>query len=799
MKKSIARIIRHSILLASGSISAVAYAQTDPEGAVPGTGDDELVPSGDIVVTAQRRSESLQKVPMSVVVSTGEQLEKLVLTDFKDVQQLTPGLEMTNSDGRRNVATIRGISFEPDSSADPSVDIYFNDIAVDAQTVFGAIYDVGQIEVLRGPQGIFRGRTSPAGAITLSTRRADLDEIEGYVQGSASTRDAYNAQGGVSLPIVPGKLAVRFAGLADFNRAGSVRNIDGRRSSLTTMSGRVSLAFRTSDRFRANLMYQYFYSDQTVWRTLFGPGNQPFAAFGIITPTGPALTLGDRRSIGRTPPRFRNETHLVTLDTEYNLTDNIVWSTNFGYQDTEQTQNYPDLNAEVSVPGFVQTTNLILPPETLTIDSRISSSDAGPFNWMVGGYYQRFHSLSTTFLAESDLFFSTPPAPGVPSLPIPPAFFAPIGAVQFLDIPIKKDAYAAFGSVRYTIDDRLRVEAGLRHTWYEFDQQSFFSFCLPDLSGFCAVDNLAAFGPDIAKRSDKALTGGATVSYDWSPDFTTYAAYGHSYRPPAAQNGAALSGITNPDLLLSKAEKSDAYEIGAKARLLDGRLNLAIDAFYQTYKDYVAYAPGINVRGITGITSIPTATSGDAISKGVEAQLTGRITPDVDLGLGAAYVDAHYDNAEVACNLTDATGAAFIPPGQDFATCLRNDRIAQVPKFSASMNGEARFPIGDLTPFVRGLASYRPGFNSITDNFRYRDITNVSLFLGVRGPDERWEVSGFVKNLLDQARATIVSSQQLQQGTTLDGSTPGAPILSGYRTASVTPPREFGVTARFKW
>lgn len=795
MRFGISQGLRIAALLASVSAFATAHAQ---ESAPPP--EDDAATSGEIIVTAQRRSETLQKVPMTVNVASGEQIQNLVLTDFKDVQQLSPGLELTNSDGRRNVATIRGISFEPDTGGDPAVDIYFNDIAVDAQTVFGAIYDVGQIEVLRGPQGIFRGRTSPAGAITLATKQANLLDIEGYVQGTVTTRDAVNAQGGVSLPLIPGKLAMRVAALVDFNRGGFVRRLDGVESSNKTISGRVSFAFAPTDGFNANVMYQYFHSDLQPFQAVFGPGNRPFALLGDPVSTGPTLTLSDRRSIGTTLPRFINNTHLVTLDTELEITDSIVWSVNAGYQVTKQKQDYPLLNTEVAVPGYTARSSLSLPPKTLTIDTRISSTASGPLDWMVGGYWQQFNSVSTLFSQDADIFV------GLPFAPVPLAFAPPTNAVSDLVIPIRKDAYAIFGSARYNISDSLRVEAGLRYNWFSFDQQSFFSFCLPDF-GFCPVDNIAAYGPALAKRTNKALTGGASVSFDITSDVTTYLSYGRSYRAPAAQNGAALSGITDPALLLSRPETADAFEAGVRAKIFGGRMNLSISGFYQKYNDYLAYLANLNARDFQGsITSIPSSTNGDAISKGVEFQISGRVSENFDLGLSGSYVDAHYNNAALPCNQTDpATGAAFIPAGQTVATCLRNDRIAQVPKFTATMNGEIRFPIGNVAPFARWLANYRPGFNSIQDAFEYRDIFNANLYLGVRDDDDRWEISLFAKNILDQARATIVSNQQLQQSTTVFDPTtfasvgPGAPILSGYRTAVITPPREFGLTARFRW
>jgi iron complex outermembrane receptor protein len=215
-------------------ISAAQAQQTSP------TGEDANVLT-EIVVTAQRRAESLQDVPMSVDVATGEQIERLNIFDAKDVQQLSPGLQLQNNDGRSNTATLRGISFNPDQGTSPAVDLYLNEAPVDAQTAFTAIYDIEQIEVLRGPQGALRGRTSPAGAITFRTRRANLDEFEGYVQGTYSDAAAWNVQGGVSIPIVPGKFAMRVAALTDGNRGNQVYNIpQGEYSRSRTESARLT-------------------------------------------------------------------------------------------------------------------------------------------------------------------------------------------------------------------------------------------------------------------------------------------------------------------------------------------------------------------------------------------------------------------------------------------------------------------------------------------------------------------------------------------------------------------------------
>ena len=180
---------------------------------------------GDIIVTANKRAERLQDVPKSVDVVQGDTIQKLNLRSFAEIDQLAPGLSLTAKDPTTNSVTLRGVGFDPNSGTSPTVDIYFNETPLDASSAFRALYDVGQIEVLRGPQGTLRGRTSPSGAITIATRRADLNEVDGYFQQTLTTQAGINSQGAVSVPLLPGVLAVRAAGLFDRNIGIGVRNL----------------------------------------------------------------------------------------------------------------------------------------------------------------------------------------------------------------------------------------------------------------------------------------------------------------------------------------------------------------------------------------------------------------------------------------------------------------------------------------------------------------------------------------------------------------------------------------------
>jgi iron complex outermembrane receptor protein len=127
--------------------------------------------------------------------------------------------------------------------------------------------------------------------------------------------------------------------------------------------------------------------------------------------------------------------------------------------------------------------------------------------------------------------------------------------------------------------------------------------------------------------------------------------------------------------------------------------------------------------------------------------------------------------------------------------CATNGRIAEVPKFSLTATSEYVFDWGNLQPFVRGLFSYRPGFDSVQASYRYQSRELLNLYGGIRGPEGRWEISVFAKDVLNQQRVTFITQGDAVVGTTSIAGGTGAPFNSGYRLVNTSPPREFGVSA----
>ena len=756
----------------------------------------------EIVVTATRRAQSLQDTPLAVDVVSSEDIAKLNLFDVKEIQNVVPGLTLENGDGRSNIATLRGISFNPDSGASDAVQVYFNEIAVDPNTFFSAIYDIGQIQVLRGPQGLFRGRVSPAGSIVIGSARPDLDKPTGYAQAAASDQDARNFQGAVSIPIVEDKLALRAAMLYDFNRGSQIRNIDGRQSSNQTMSGRVSLAWQPSSAFRADLVYQYLSTDVTPFRAVVGEGNQPSSNSFFPLRSGPAISANDRMAVSEGLLRFTNQTHLVTLNTSYDF-GAAQLQFNAGYQNTKLDQRR-DQDEGNAVPGYTLNQRVQSPYDLWKFELRLQSPTESRFTWAVGLNYDTSKFDSIRVNQQNDYFLTDPIGGIFPGMtapgPVPPQIFVTPVAVDVI-LPIESTSYAVSGLLGYELFDGFTVTGGLRQTWGKTTRTQTLS--------------IPAFGISSVTSSvvkPNALTGGAAISWEVNRDVTLYANYGRSFRP-----GVGASSVTAPldeRYILTPDETSDGYEVGLKTNLFDRRVTLNVAAFYQKFKNYVDFAPALttNSSGIPGNVDPATAalpTFGDATSKGVEVQLTVQPKSWADFNINATYAKANYNNAQVYCNdyngdgLQDSIGTPFVPGTDQVALCTRNDRISDVPRFSLSSNAELRFPTGSVTPFVRGLVSYRPGFVSTISDYTYRDFTKVDLFAGVRGPESRWEVNIFVKNLLDQTRIQRIGQGLAQVSTNqipgLEALGPAIPFNSGYRLANITAPREIGATLRFTW
>lgn len=775
---------------------------------------------GEIVVTATREARSLQSVPMSVNVATGEQLQKLNIFDAKDVQQLAPGLEMTNTTGRNNSTTLRGISFDPDQGTDPAVQVYFNEIPTDAQTVYTALYDIKQIEVLRGPQGLLRGISAPAGAITISTARPGFDEIEGYAQTTATTRGGYNVQGGVSLPFSD-KIALRVAALVDGNRLNNVRNVNtGERSRSRTESARLTLGLRPTDNLTAYITYQYLYADNRQMQQVIGSGNTstfeagPFLGGALVpnssTRSGPALGVDDYAAVAEGTSRNINESHIVNLAIDWDLGPATL--SFVGAHQDSRLKGQRDLDVGNAVPNYISNSFGPTPFVYDTVEMRLATNNKDGLGGGIGVFYSKIGGTTRIFQPGDSFIFpfeqndSLNTLGALPYLPIATEIIVPVDRSIWsfnANLNFRRGGLAIEGGLRYSIIKSVNVSRlGLSTPGNSLlctgdrivDAVSF--GCLP--ASYPATDIIPA---NLRNTSDKPITGGLTISYQLMPSINIFASYGHSFRAGSVSPG--LPDGLSDDLILTQPEKTDSIEAGVKGSFAGRRLHYAVSVYYQKLDNFLNRFSGIYYQST--VAAPPTGFfdfnyNGDARIKGIEGSLDGRITRDWDFGVSAAYTRARYRNALLPCNDFAGTGrpnrdgAATVTGPGNVSFCASNGRIGETPDFSLTANTEIRFPMDSVTPFLRGLFTYRPGFYSDRIDYDYRSREMLNLFVGLRAEDSKWEFTLFAKNVLNQKRIANIS-----QGNAVVGTSSGVDYDSGYRTVNVTNPREFGLTGNFKF
>ena len=811
MKYRIINALASTSLLAAAS---AADAQTEVEAVVAAAESEgaETQAAGagegsfgieEIVVTARRKSESLQDIPQMVDAVTSEELEKLNILDFEDVQSVVPGLMLSSgSTGYSTSATIRGASFQPESGATPTVEFYLNDAPVNSVFLFQSMFDVGQVEVLRGPQGTLRGRAAPSGAITVTTRRPDLNEAGGYGSISRTNLDALNVQGAVNLPIIRNMLAIRIAGVDDRSQFDQVRSINSDIDpSATTESLRATLRFEPSDFLSANVMYQRLDRSLTAF-----DGAQ---SFHLVEPSTsapdstlyPDIRASDRLGVGELPMYLTQEqdSFIGQLDLTV-LRHRASYVGSYFEQNvlSEQPGDSGNVALDYDWYGNVDTRTkfksheLRLEPEEPLFD--------GLLEYTIGAFH--FRQDTPTDLERKTL------------IAIQTGQYTVRPAAPLVATPIERrgnvEETSFFGNVIFHIAERTELSAGVRRIDFKAHDGL-------NVGGAALVDTNTKESPTIYNLS---------LSHRFSDGFMAYANHGTSWR-----NGADANGIFRPltprlsQFTQLDPEESQAYELGFKADFWDRRLRVNASVFRQDYSDYLYRGPSVYYVNLDRQGATPATfnfvSNVDAVVNGAELEIGVRPVESFNLSATLSYAKGKIKNGTVACNDFDGDGNPDrnpTPPtveqiraaagGEEVGACTINDRLSLAPNWSAVLQPEYTRPINDrMNGFLRGVYTYYTSTPQDSNN-PYDDVDAYGLlnvFAGVRSKDGSWEFSLFAKNLTDEGQLlnasngpSTLSYQQLQPPDyrTARGATIASPYMGGTR---YTAPREVGATVRYSF
>ena len=813
MRTFISALLAGASLVAMGSVAKAAPAA--PELAVA----DNSATLGEIVVTARRRSESLQEVPQTVNAVTSDTLQKLNITQFADIQTLVPGLTLSRD--AVNSASLRGVTFAANTGqVESTVAFYMNDAPVQAYFLLNALFDAGQIEVLRGPQGTTRGVSAPSGAITLTTHKPDLSEYGGYVDTTLTDLQGRNLQAALNVPVIKDVLAVRFAALVDQTDGAGVRSIhNSLRPRVLTTAERFSVSFEPSDIFNANVSYQHVDLHTTAFDQVSGPGEG--------TAIDPAISPSQRVAVEDGIGDNRTHNDVVTAKI-----DSRIFGQHLSYVGSYQKQKINSQNLGTQgdagdiVPGVEFFQNQAVNSEWTTHEIRLASDPAPGrlFDYTVGAFYQWQENGGHVASIASLLPGAFGAAPGVNLAAFNPTYGVPLG----IDIPSTLQETSVFGSVTLHLGDKTELTGGIRHMWSIVSNATLISLGNGMLNlgalglpatlpcsivkgtaganpGDCVLNTAGSAGNFTSRTSETPNIYNVSLSHHFTRDIMAYATTGTAYRPPVASVGVTGAIVGNPDPELSTlsfhpAEHSRSYELGIKTTFLGGRARLNADVFRQKFSNFTLYVPNINYISATGVSTFNFTASVDALVQGFDIDTAFQITRDWNVGLQASYADGKVQGSNVPCNTSDASGAVTF--NHSLISLCPGGAASRLPLWNATLTSEYDHPITDnLQGFVRGLLTYYPqNKNRVEPNFTVPNYSLLNLYAGVRSADGAWEVSLFARNALHTQKTLDVSPVAFNVNTIL-GSTFGSffPRTSGYFATTETARREVGVSLHYAW
>lgn len=760
MKASIRRGFLYSVsAMASLAWATAAYGQ-DTAASGDDAGNDAL---REIVVTAQKRSESVQSVPVAVTALDEKALSQATVKDLRDLSGRVPGLvvdSVTSSPSTASIA-LRGISFDDvEKSFDPAVGVAVDGVFIGTNT--GQLldsFDMERMEVLRGPQGTLFGRNTIGGVISVTRTRPTMDAGI-RAQFSYSSFDTKSARVVVNSGTIADILAVKVFGSWD-KTDGFVRNpIQNRRDGrYETLHGGVTALLTPADGFTASLTYEHVRERGEAVSIPLSNGTDLFCAFAGFPGFSPVsecnrFTASDRGvyTTFETAPRgISNDTDIVTGNIEWEVAPTVKLFSVTGYQ-----RNKEDALADFdgSEVNFFNTRR-VQRYHQFSQELRIVADLTDRINVLAGGYY---------FSSGYTLFQSTAIGPGLGG--------AVIG--QFTDHDAK--SYAGFADAQFKLTDNFKVTLGGRYT--KDKKQLFTNYGLvaalvqitdPTYTGTQCEGVVGTFDaggglilPVYAPANNCSATANfnkftwrANAQYNFSPNKMAYASYSKGFR-----SGGLNARATGPTSIGPYApEVVDAYEVGLKADWLDRTLRTNIALYYSKYGNKQEEVVQPSPPGAANPQETVVKNAASATIKGVEVEAVVQLGSYLSANASFAYTDAQYKNFfNDVVGLTPGSAPDGVP---DNVSTLD---LRRAPKYQWSFGLDYNRDVGgghlDASALLRFSSKYAtciapdqpitPGQVTNDDRCYTKDRVNLSAQIGYTfdlGDRKEVSVAVFGRNL----------------------------------------------------
>jgi len=750
-----------------------------------------------IIVTARRREESLQDVPLPVSVFSEKQLTSTGTYNIGRIAQIQPVIQYYASNPRNSAVNIRGLGAPlglTNDGIEQGVGLYIDGVFYSrpASSAFDLI-DTEQVEVLRGPQGTLYGKNTTAGAVNIRTRAPSFAP-EARIELTGGNYDFFQAKASASGPITD-TLAVRL-GIAGTTRRGTVFNVrtNDTTNSLDNLGFRGSVLFTGIEGLKLTLAADYARQDpdgytQVVVRTFptLRPANRQIGAlFGALGYRLPTTNPFDRVTDVDADLQSRQFLGGAALTGELEIGDNTLTSITAWRFWTWRPKNDRDF---IGLPITTRSQNAS-DQRQLTQEFRFATSGNNRFDFVGGvfGYRQTIATDSNTAQGAAANLFSNGPTAGAN-----PAVLD--GLTQRALINFENNSLAAYGQLTWNVTSKLRIQPGLR---FNYDTKD---------ATYNATQTGGIANPTPAQQAQKdaslpaqfytARFRGSNLSGDinisWRPieDVLIYGVYARAFK----SGGVNLNGLpfradnvtTAIELAQVRPERVDHFEGGIKTQFWDRRVTLNLTAYHTKVKDYQTTVSNGAIGIVRGYLA-----NADVRIQGIEGEFSFRPNDRVNAYLNLAYNDGIYSKfpdapipPECTNNFSATSGApavlsancatiARVPTANPGVTTLAafkdisSARFPGVSRWSLAWGAEANLPIGGngAQIYAGADASYRSSYSSNATPspfFNVRAYSIANFRAGYRD-NSNWNVFGWVRNALNTNYLEFLSNQPGNNG-----------------------------------
>jgi outer membrane receptor protein involved in Fe transport len=720
----------------------------------------------EIVVTARKRDETLLNAPVAITALSERQLEQYNIVQMEDMANLAGGGVLISKNGVSPTLSIRGVSSDSTNAGfDQSVGIIIDGVFYDrSRWVQLGFFDVGQVEVLKGPQSLYFGKSTVAGALVMTTANP-TDEFEGKasVGYELEGREIYG-EGVISGPLtdtLSARLALRASDMDGWLKNDAPGIEDDRFGGLEDYNGRLTLAWEPSDDFKVNWKLQGNFTEDDGPATraqLFGcRGPVPFGStdvtgvqtdtglgiFGAYYPTADNCKLDDRITVYAAPPGLEfgskpfNETdaYLTSLKADWKV-GNVNLTGVLGYS------NY-DLEEET---GYISSQGLITARETeentaYSAELRALTDFDGPFNFLLGVSYQEtdfeFRNMSQIILAIPD------PRNGR-------------GASQDHLATQDGQSFSVFGEVTWDITEQLQLSAGARYSDEQKDSAYDVTFVNQNFEAIFGFPFWLPEGTRLANDfQDDDVSPQATLR--WQPDenLNLFISYKTGFLPGGFSLGATpQAGLTIDDFLFD-SEDVEGFEMGLKARALDGALSFDVIAYEYNFDNLQ-----VNLY-VPATASFVVGNAGKAKTRGVETSVRWQATDFFALRAQATWNKGTFEEYETACYTLQTVEQGCI--GLTATTAGKQDvsgkPLPRAPEFTFGLGTSFEAPITDNWNFNLTFdALYSDDYQLEQTNnpvLRQDSYARIDASAAIETTDRSWRLAVFGRNLTDEAIASF--------------------------------------------